>query len=87
MPAAIINSVGDVVGFIANNHLPRRVNPPCRVAFRNQLVRPMASFYILPITAVPQLLYSETTAIKWHFPQENATLHNARKSTLIVEPL
>jgi hypothetical protein len=47
----------------------------------------MASFYILPITAVPQLLYSETTAIKWHFPQENATLHNARKSTLIVEPL
>jgi hypothetical protein len=39
------------------------------------------------ITAVPQLLYPKTTALKWHFPQENATLHDARKGTLILEPL
>jgi hypothetical protein len=29
--------------------------------------------------AVPQLLYPETIALKWHFSQENATLHDARK--------
>ena len=28
-------------------------------------------------TAVPQLLYPEPAAIKWHFPQENATLPDA----------
>jgi hypothetical protein len=39
------------------------------------------------VKAVPQLLYSETTALKWHFPQENATLRDARKGTLIMEPL
>jgi hypothetical protein len=38
-------------------------------------------------TAVPQLLYPETTAAKWLFPQEKATLHGAEKDTLIVEPL
>jgi hypothetical protein len=38
-------------------------------------------------TAVPRLLYSETTSLKWHFPQENATLHDAREGTCIVEPL
>jgi hypothetical protein len=32
-------------------------------------------------TAVPQLLYPETTSLKWHFPQENATLHDASKGT------
>jgi len=31
------------------------------------------------LTAVPQLLYSEITALKWHFPQENATLHDIGK--------
>jgi hypothetical protein len=31
--------------------------------------------------AVPQLLYPETTALKWHFPQENVTLHDAGKGT------
>jgi hypothetical protein len=35
----------------------------------------------VPPIAVPQLLYPETTALKWHFPQENATLHDARKGT------
>ena len=39
------------------------------------------------LTAVPQLLYPETTAAKWLFPQEKATLHGAGKDTLIVEPL
>jgi hypothetical protein len=29
--------------------------------------------------AVPQLLYPEPTAIKWHFSQENAILHDAGK--------
>jgi hypothetical protein len=29
------------------------------------------------------LLHPETTVIKWHFPQENATLHNDRKGTLL----
>jgi hypothetical protein len=38
-------------------------------------------------TAVSQLLYPKTTAIKCHFPQENDTQHDARKGTLIVEPL
>jgi hypothetical protein len=33
------------------------------------------------------LLYPETNALKWHFPQENATPHDARNGTLIVEPL
>jgi hypothetical protein len=33
------------------------------------------------ITAVPQLLHPETTALKWHFPQENAALDNAGKGT------
>jgi hypothetical protein len=33
------------------------------------------------------LLHPETTALKWHFPQENATLLDARDGTLIVEPL
>jgi hypothetical protein len=32
-------------------------------------------------TAVPQLLYPETTVLKWHFPQGNATLHEAGKGT------
>jgi hypothetical protein len=32
-------------------------------------------------TAVSQLLYLEATALQWHFPQENATLHDARKGT------
>jgi len=27
------------------------------------------------------LLYLETTVLKWHFPQENATLHDARNGT------
>jgi hypothetical protein len=38
-------------------------------------------------TAVPQLLYPETTTAKWLFPQEKATSHGAGKDTLIVEPL
>jgi hypothetical protein len=38
-------------------------------------------------TAVPQLLYPETTAAEWLFPQEKATLHDAGEGTLIVEPL
>jgi hypothetical protein len=33
------------------------------------------------------LLYPETIAAKWLFPQEKATLHGARKDRLIVEPL
>jgi hypothetical protein len=33
------------------------------------------------VTAVPQLVHLETTALKWHFPQENATLLNAGKGT------
>ncbi|MGD0901306.1 MAG: hypothetical protein ABR924_00065 [Terracidiphilus sp.] len=33
------------------------------------------------VTAVPQLLHPETTALKCHFPQENATLLNAGKGT------
>jgi hypothetical protein len=33
------------------------------------------------LPAVPQLLHPETTALKWHFPQENATLLNAGKGT------
>jgi len=33
------------------------------------------------VTAVPQLLYPETTALKRHFSQENATLNGARKGT------
>jgi hypothetical protein len=37
--------------------------------------------------AVPQLLYPGTTDLKWHFPQENDTLHTVCKGTLIVEPL
>jgi hypothetical protein len=32
-------------------------------------------------TAVPQLMYPETTALKWHIPQENAALHDAGKGT------
>ena len=31
------------------------------------------------LTAVPQLLYPELTAIKWHFSQENDTLLDAGK--------
>jgi hypothetical protein len=42
---------------------------------------------VLTATAVPQLLYPETTAAKWLFPQEKATSHGAGKDTLIVEPL
>jgi hypothetical protein len=33
------------------------------------------------VTAVPQLLHPETTALKWRLPQENATLLNAGKGT------
>ncbi|MGD0903535.1 MAG: hypothetical protein ABR924_11405 [Terracidiphilus sp.] len=36
---------------------------------------------VFAATAVPQLLHPETTALKWHFPQENATLLNAGKGT------
>jgi hypothetical protein len=32
-------------------------------------------------TAVPQLLYPGTTALKWHFPQENAPSRGAREGT------
>jgi hypothetical protein len=39
------------------------------------------SAQIIQATAVPQLLHPETTALKWHFPQENATLLNAGKGT------
>jgi hypothetical protein len=37
-----------------------------------------------PVAAVPELQYSESTAAKWHFPQENAALLDSREST---EPL
>lgn len=30
-------------------------------------------------TAVPQLLYPEAAAFKWHFPQENAALQDPQK--------
>jgi hypothetical protein len=45
-----------------------------------------ATLYLLParyagVIAVPQLLNLETNALKWHFPQENATLQYARKGT------
>jgi hypothetical protein len=33
------------------------------------------------------LLYPETIAAKWLFPQEKATLRGAGKGTFIVEPL
>src|SRR5271166_445242 len=38
-------------------------------------------------TAVPQLLLPDANGPKWHFPQENSTLHDARKGYLIVESL
>jgi hypothetical protein len=38
-------------------------------------------------TAVPQLPYSEATIAEWLFPQEKATLLDARKGTYFVEPL
>jgi hypothetical protein len=31
--------------------------------------------------AVSQLPYPETTVLKWHFPQENATRHDAAEDT------
>jgi hypothetical protein len=36
---------------------------------------------------VPQLLYIEATAAEWLFPQEKATLLDAREGTYFVEPL
>jgi hypothetical protein len=39
------------------------------------------------ITAVPQLLYLETIAAEWLFPQEKATSHAICKGMRIVEPL
>jgi hypothetical protein len=42
---------------------------------------------LLTSTAVPQFLHPETTALKWHFSQENDTLLDAKNGTLIVEPL
>jgi hypothetical protein len=31
--------------------------------------------------AAPQLLYRETTTLKWLFPQEKATFHETKKDT------
>jgi len=38
-------------------------------------------------TAVPQLLHTGSTALKWHFPKENATCYGASQDICIVEPL
>jgi hypothetical protein len=49
-------------------------------AKEEQLPLPLAGFSICAsVTAVPQLLHPEPTAIKWHFSQENATLLDAGK--------
>jgi hypothetical protein len=40
-----------------------------------------------PSTAVPESLYPETTAAKWHFPQENDTFRGLAEGTYILEPL
>jgi hypothetical protein len=33
------------------------------------------------------LLYPETMTAKWHLPQSNATLHNSKNGTRILQPL
>jgi hypothetical protein len=57
-----------------------------RIPIPHGIIGTMANCNHAP-TAVPQLLYPETTAAEWLFPQEKATLHDAGESTLIVEPL
>jgi hypothetical protein len=37
--------------------------------------------------AVPELLYLETAAAEWRFPQENATSYGTQECTLTLEPL
>jgi len=36
---------------------------------------------LIAATAVPELVYAETFAAKWHFPQENATFRGILKDT------
>jgi hypothetical protein len=36
---------------------------------------------------VPEWLYPRSITLKWHFSQENATLHDASKGTGILEPV
>ena len=34
-----------------------------------------------------KVVYPETAAAEWHFPQENATFHRSQKGTLTLELL
>jgi hypothetical protein len=42
---------------------------------------------MLGFIAVLQLLYTETAAVEWLFPQEKATLHSLTRAIPIGEPL
>jgi hypothetical protein len=76
-PAEPVDTYGPSI-MICNFPLrPRHFKPLPKVNIRKAIG--IVQWTVSWAAAVPQLLYPEPTAIKWHFSQENATLLDAGK--------